>query len=500
MKLNRLLMPALLLMAMTGCINDADVPGGGGAIDGKDGDVTFSIIVSNSDGSTRTDNGTVDDSGIHDLGNANEYKVNNVRLYLFNSLDNKFIKSIPLTNLGSAEILNSYYASYNSKNIAVDPGSYRIFAIANEPKVYTPVDIDNFMSNLDDIYASGAIKSVPDNGFVMTNRGKESPDVTVILGQKQTISITLERVVAKIVFAKNKSAYSVVDQKGSTYATVTPTNFRFVNLTKNYYVFRHVAQLSDGDDTPASIPFKFDEHFGIIPNDNGYAIDPNFFNKNKSSVKELGKTIYVNPLVLTDSNSAYETMPGQYDPTNDALKNNFTSIYCLENCMFRPVQLQGYTTGIIIKCNLVPNNCLDETGVPVPSIPTTVYYYNANFYVNTTAIKNAGGQIPASGDYATDAELAQYGIKKFAKTGGGNFACYYNYWIKHFDDQKDGSGVMEYAIVRNNIYNVTITKILGIGDPNPNVDPEIPVDKVGYLDATFSVKPWVVRGQDAELK
>lgn len=492
-------MPFLLLIAMTGCINDADVTGGSGAIDGKDGDITFSIVVSNSDGSTRTDNGTVDDSGIHDLGNSNEYKVSNVRLYLFNSADNKFVKSIPLTNLGSADIQNGYNACYNCKNIAVDPGSYRIFAVANEPKSYTPADINDFLKNLDDTYASGPIKSVPDKGFVMTNRGKESPDIMVKLGEKQTITLTLERVVAKIVFAKNKGAYGVVDNNGNAYASVTPTNFCFVNLSKNYYVFRHVAQLSDGDDTPSPISFNFDEHFGIIPNDNGYAIDPNFFSKNKLSVKELGKTIYSHPLVLPD-NLQYETMPGQYDPNDDALKNNFTSIYCLENCMFRPVQLQGYTTGIIIKCNLAPTRCLDESGSNVVSIPSTVYYYNSNFYINTKAISNAGGKIPANGDYATDTELAQYNIKRFAKSEGGNFACYYNYWIKHFDDQKDGSGVMEYAIVRNNIYNVTITKILGIGDPNPNVDPELPVDKVGYLDATFSVKPWVVRGQDAELK
>ena len=51
--------------------------------------------------------------------------------------------------------------------------------------------------------------------------------------------------------------------------------------------------------------------------------------------------------------------------------------------------------------------------------------------------------------------------------------CYYIYWIRHADDKNPGDiGPMEYAIVRNNIYQLYITSIgsLGTDEPDSNVD------------------------------
>lgn len=51
--------------------------------------------------------------------------------------------------------------------------------------------------------------------------------------------------------------------------------------------------------------------------------------------------------------------------------------------------------------------------------------------------------------------------------------CYYIYWIRHADDKGPGNiGPMEYAIVRNNIYQLYINSIssLGTDEPDSNVD------------------------------
>lgn len=69
--------------------------------------------------------------------------------------------------------------------------------------------------------------------------------------------------------------------------------------------------------------------------------------------------------------------------------------------------------------------------------------------------------------------------------------CYYTYWIKHANDGKpendlengDGAGVMEYAIVRNNVYKLGVKQIGSIGG-------DIPGDE--SLVINFSVRDWTL--------
>lgn len=78
--------------------------------------------------------------------------------------------------------------------------------------------------------------------------------------------------------------------------------------------------------------------------------------------------------------------------------------------------------------------------------------------------------------------------------------CYYKYWIKHEplnDDKK--MGVMEFAIVRNNVYQLAVTGVTGLGDPLPFTpgedDPDDPVkeqEEVRILVRLY-VRNWVKR-------
>ena len=81
--------------------------------------------------------------------------------------------------------------------------------------------------------------------------------------------------------------------------------------------------------------------------------------------------------------------------------------------------------------------------------------------------------------------------------------CYYTYWIKHANDQnkendlvgsKDKTdGVMEYAIVRNNVYKLNVTSIAGPGG-------DIPGDR--NVNVNVLVEDWQVisPGEDVELE
>ena len=64
--------------------------------------------------------------------------------------------------------------------------------------------------------------------------------------------------------------------------------------------------------------------------------------------------------------------------------------------------------------------------------------------------------------------------------------CYYVYWIRHADDYDiNAISPMEYAIVRNNIYQLKINSISGLGTPEPDSN----VKEVEF-DIHVQVKPW----------
>lgn len=74
--------------------------------------------------------------------------------------------------------------------------------------------------------------------------------------------------------------------------------------------------------------------------------------------------------------------------------------------------------------------------------------------------------------------------------------CYYPYWIKHADNNKPTDiGVMEFGIVRNNIYDLAVSKITKLGLSGTDVpEPIVPGEsKELRFIVDINVKNWVVR-------
>lgn len=89
--------------------------------------------------------------------------------------------------------------------------------------------------------------------------------------------------------------------------------------------------------------------------------------------------------------------------------------------------------------------------------------------------------------------------KKYTNTGVKpyeNGTCYYLYWIRHENNGKNNvMGPMEFAIVRNNIYDLSVSQISGLGlseaeVPNPETPDE---DGDAKINVVVKVKNWVVR-------
>lgn len=90
---------------------------------------------------------------------------------------------------------------------------------------------------------------------------------------------------------------------------------------------------------------------------------------------------------------------------------------------------------------------------------------------------------------------------------GPGYYCYYYYWNRHNNNNQAGiMGVMEFAVVRNNVYKLAVTGIKQLGHPRiPANDPDNPnpdtPDESGniYITVTCQVLPWVVRVNNIEF-
>ena len=72
--------------------------------------------------------------------------------------------------------------------------------------------------------------------------------------------------------------------------------------------------------------------------------------------------------------------------------------------------------------------------------------------------------------------LARYGLHTYV-----DGVCFYTHWIRHSNNNAPSKGIMEYAIVRNNVYKLRIRDFYGLGDDIPyeppfDPEPEDPID------------------------
>lgn len=106
----------------------------------------------------------------------------------------------------------------------------------------------------------------------------------------------------------------------------------------------------------------------------------------------------------------------------------------------------------------------------------------------------------------TGAGITIYQSSNDAKYGTGYY-CYYTYWNRHNDNGLPATmGPMEFGVVRNNVYKLSVTKISRLGHPRISAndpDPDKPdkpdeSDNV-YISVSCEVIPWVVRINEIEF-
>lgn len=96
-------------------------------------------------------------------------------------------------------------------------------------------------------------------------------------------------------------------------------------------------------------------------------------------------------------------------------------------------------------------------------------------------LSNCGYSASLNGTYKVELDqngivtrnaLQSYGVRTYEDA-----TCYYTWWVRHSNDNNDETkGIMEYAIVRNNIYKLTVNSIYSLGNYVPGEDENIILD------------------------
>lgn len=537
---------ALLLTTWSACSDDTDIPGGENPEEAR-AYTTVTIAVPNGVADTRA--GTTadtDDDNTTEAGSEDEYKVKTANLYLFPGGTGSSFGSAKLKEIISINQFTQMTAStadaktivWTSKKTALTPGDYRIYIVVNGTVNGVDNTSKNSLTEADFLAkttadATGVIAAVPEAGLVMASRSPKSDNMntlpyiaqTITKDPEQTIAATVERMMGKITVtaggANVASAANVYTSFSSTVTAIsnitniTLKGYYVVNARKEGYYFRHVDK-----ESTATNPLG-EANYGNSTTSLPYVVDPKTYSKTYSGTPAALAGSYADwylqgsgafdLLSFGSFGGTYTAMPGY----SSAAAETKVAAYCHENTMLKDKQKNGYTTGIVFKAEIAPSKMMQKKagsgGVEENSTFTSmseIFYHSGIFYKDIAALKEAGVLLAdgttSSSVSGAPADLKKNDVQCFKKgSADGKFVCYYPYWIKHIPSDDVAEDVMEFGIVRNNVYKVTVTGIQGVGKDGVTediiTDTETDDPTTVLLNVKLSIKPWTVRANSAVL-
>ena len=203
----------------------------------------------------------------------------------------------------------------------------------------------------------------------------------------------------------------------------------------------------------------------------------------------------------SDGNAQDNTDILNPETSHDGLDVGYRLRYCYENAVPVAQTADKFISGIVFA-----GQVYDENGEAIPQL----YKYNGNFYrtLKDLLVKNQGLNISENAD-ANAIKTAKIEIYEEGK-------CYYYVPIKHkdndivdysyannvktYDTKNGGVGVMEYAIMRNNVYSLKVTGISEIGSSTLDLTAASNVqDQSAFISVECTIKPWIVRFNDIKF-
>lgn len=402
--------------------------------------------------------------------------------------------------------------------------------------------------------AAAFLKS--DNGFYMANAPLYST------GEPTTL-VPIKGVYSTKAEAQTNPATTVYVERGMAKVTVNGSDFTIDDASSTYNtdqvkINQWTLDVLNKSTFPVHVTTGLKTDFAGIwttprfvatstPQRVYWGKDPNYDKSTLTTVEECQKEFYI-----VDNNG--KTYNG--DPSSTfTWSANTTPLYCLENTFDLDNMKQGQTTRVVFKATYTPHNLtgtdktffmignntqiwtkdalvaqitskakemLNSTAVVV-TINTDAPLLKGGSHLLSSAdvtIKDGSVDKTAAFDYAT--LNTKLGLNNIDKDVNGNPTvgiktyengeCYYIARIKHFNEltpwasgqtygTDNATFLGRYGVLRNNWYDLTVSKVSAPGYPDvPVVNPDVPDDEdTKYINVEVKILDWAKRSQQVEL-
>ena len=246
---------------------------------------------------------------------------------------------------------------------------------------------------------------------------------------------------------------------GNTYAFKRVTN-NVITLSDVTYLGDEAADASNYVLDPLTVPGKHNSHYTYY-----YMEYVNWDIKND----------FANPIGNIDVTS--EQGGKTYYCLSYARENINTTEQLSETEENERVGIQKYATGIMFKAQYTP------AGFPEGE----TFYRYMSLNGSGLTLYTAEALMDAFPDTFTEENQSAWGDIDGCDVFLNGW-CYYVYWIRHAKDNSGNINPMEYAMVRNNIYQLYVNSISQLGTPEPDSN----VEEIN-TEVHFQVKPWNIK-------
>ena len=532
-KWNYLFMAMGAAMAMTACSDDMNLSENTGANPEENVDqvfMQFALELPTLSRST-TQAGGGSDAGV-EIGQDKENTVSEVLVVITDgksgdTYDNYITKSSVITPTSAGN--NTYVVPFSSDVLTSYAGKdVNVYVFCNPPsglKDEASIDVNKAYK----LTTATAGTIWTDDKFLMTNA---DDDYTTTMPESFNNykvesnpfpigTINVERAAARFDYKSTvaNETYTLMGDDADPKVTITLTDMALVNLSQEFYYLRRVS--ADGTNTDATIGGTETNTNYVVDTDaawkNSYSnttsdeADHFFYayNPNSASTTEYAWTS-IKSLTTEDKDESWNS--GENEDTDKEGYKIWR--YATENTIPSAAtnQKKGITTGVVFKgeINAKEGNAI-KTAMNAKS---AVYVYNNIMYGSWNDVKTAASSDPVLklaydkvGETENQTIAVANGFTIFEPNTEGKYEVIYYYWNRHNDNNNDGSmGAMEFGVVRNNVYKLSVTGVNKFGHPtNPDndPDPENPEDPDESDNVYFSVMakvlPWVVRVNDIEF-
>ena len=501
MKFNHFLTAAAAMLVLLSCNKEPLTQ------EGNSGNLymQFSVKMLSTRSSTDENSGNSNSNANPDIevGLDKENKISTVDIALVK--DDQYYVAENVTP--SAASADTYVASFNSVKLTAG-ATYKVYIYAN---CSAPADF-----NINEVSNATVAEMTADNNFWMTNAYSANEvtlpsDLAPYTQPNTPLSLgahTVERSMARFDY-KQADAFDM-----GAGLTLTLTEAALINQSKAHYMFRRVTAGSDATATGAVV--------GGVEIPTNWVVDTDWSNKvaaNFNAQLEAPSTWTWTSLASLTTDDNYT---GDYKIWCYAKENTIPGI---------DAQKHNVSTGVVFKAELAPGETASDAVKTAMAAGDRIYVFNNKLYGAWSDVKaaaeagtdatlqaaynQAAATIAADATEPKGADAAAAGFTGYSPKDG-KYYNYYYYWNRHNDNLDNNvMGIMEFAVVRNNVYKLAVNSINRFGHPtppdpsNPDPDPEPDPDPVDpddpdesvnyYFNVTVKVLPWTVRINNIEF-